>query len=1323
MRRMKRFVAGVLCASMLLNMNGITTFAATIDKENYDEGIVEEFLEESTQEESTQEESTQEESTQEESTQENSQQVETSEDDMDTQGNPDSPEVQGFDVETTTITDDSNQDNAAQKDAPLINWLVVAEDYITSSMTQNILIDVGNEETEIADASITYIHSQSGKEYTQSLTKKEGTLLTFQLDGSTIKESGEYVITGLSVEDLENHYVINLSEIGIDAKFGVEVVVDSDPDVYLTSEDNTLDMEGVVVTDAEGNEISSSDIGETISKMAGNQQRKRTSDGVIVVVLDPGHGGSDYGACGNGVYEKNANLKIAQYCKAQLENYKGLRVYMTRESDVYVGLEERVDYAASVGADLFVSLHNNSASSGATGSEVYYPNPNYNPATNTIGAGVSQAIVNALAALGLANRGIRTRDYSPAAGASTTDYYPDGSVSDYYSIIRNSKLRGFTGIIVEHAFISNYSDAVNYLTNDSSLYALGVADANAIASYFGFEAATETTYQGIDYKDVYDYDYYMNRYPQLKKLYENDKFGALKHFVEYGIKEKRQACEDFNVTYYMNRYVGLRNAFGKDYRKYYIHYMRYGKKEGRDGKTYCDRKGAVTQYEGIDYSDVYDFDYYQNKYDSIRDLCGDDDIATLSYFVEYGMNDGDQAIETFNVDSYACKYYDLRKQFKNDLKLYYKHYIDQGKKQGRTATGVTTMQGGITTYNGVDYSAVYNVGYYAKKYTSLNKLYGYDDASYFNHFLKYGMKEGRQASEEFNVTYYKNRYVGLRNVYGSNLKNYYIHYIKAGKKDGLDGKTPCTRKGKVTKYNGKNYSDVYDFDDYLKYNADVKQKVSDDDIAAIEHFVKYGMKEGRQAKTSFNVKSYACKYYDLRKAYKNNLPAYYNHYINRGKKQGRTATGVTTMQGGITVYNGVDYAAVYNVGYYSTKYKQLYKLYGFDDDSYLAHFVKYGMRDGRQASEEFNVTYYMNRYPSLRNVFGTDLKKYYLHYIKYGQSEGRDGATYCERRGCVTVYQGVDYKDVYDFDFYLNKYKALRNTFGDDEWKALEHFVKYGMKEGRQAKESFDVTSYRYANPDLRKLYRGNLVNYFTHYMNYGKNEPRKTTGVTTLQKPWTVYNGVDYSSEYDFWQFREDYPAIAEKFGMDDYGLLEYYVTVFSSLMPIAGKVTTSVDQMIAYYKSRADYPDFYQTSDAPSINKFCQIVYDESVAEGIDPAVVFCQAMKETGFLKFGGDVSITQYNFAGLGATGGGVAGESFPSVRYGIRAQVQHLKAYANALPLNNACVDTRFSYVTRGTAPFVEWLGIHENPYGRGWAAAQNYGYSLKKDYIFILYRY
>ena len=76
------------------------------------------------------------------------------------------------------------------------------------------------------------------------------------------------------------------------------------------------------------------------------------------------------------------------------------------------------------------------------------------------------------------------------------------------------------------------------------------------------------------------------------------------------------------------------------------------------------------------------------------------------------------------------------------------------------------------------------------------------------------------------------------------------------------------------------------------------------------------------------------------------------------------------------------------------------------------------------------------------------------------------------------------------------------------------------------------------------------------------------------------------------------------------------------------------------------------------------------------------------------------------------GGGVPGNSYPDVRTGIRAQIQHLKAYATDEALVKECVDDRYSYVTKGSAPYVEWLGQKENPEGYGWATGERYGYDI-----------
>lgn len=187
---------------------------------------------------------------------------------------------------------------------------------------------------------------------------------------------------------------------------------------------------------------------------------------------------------------------------------------------------------------------------------------------------------------------------------------------------------------------------------------------------------------------------------------------------------------------------------------------------------------------------------------------------------------------------------------------------------------------------------------------------------------------------------------------------------------------------------------------------------------------------------------------------------------------------------------------------------------------------------------------------------------------------------------------------------------------------------------------------------------------------------------------------------------------------------VFEYINTyVTGELMHIMGTSQTVVAQMVRYYNANANGYDKFNAKyknkydgclakgGASTINQFAQIFYEEAMAEGVRAEVAFTQCMKETGFLKYGGDVLPNQYNFAGLGATGA-VNGASFSNVRMGIRAQIQHLKAYASLDGLTNQCVDPRFNLVKRGSAQYVEWLGIKENPNGYGWATSKSYGHDI-----------
>jgi len=96
--------------------------------------------------------------------------------------------------------------------------------------------------------------------------------------------------------------------------------------------------------------------------------------------------------------------------------------------------------------------------------------------------------------------------------------------------------------------------------------------------------------------------------------------------------------------------------------------------------------------------------------------------------------------------------------------------------------------------------------------------------------------------------------------------------------------------------------------------------------------------------------------------------------------------------------------------------------------------------------------------------------------------------------------------------------------------------------------------------------------------------------------------------------------------------------------------------------------------------------------------------------GWFRFGGQVLQEQNNFCGLGAVNGGATGATFDTPQLGVRAQIQHLKAYANAEPLVNERVDPRFALVTRGCAPCWEDLN------GRWAVPGDSYGQDILRLY-------
>lgn len=199
----------------------------------------------------------------------------------------------------------------------------------------------------------------------------------------------------------------------------------------------------------------------------------------VVIVIDPGHGGTNEGANYSGKLEKNLDLIIANAMYEELSKYEGIKIYMTRTSDEELSLKQRADIAASVKADFLYSIHLNASNDHRLfGSEIWTSAyGNYYVEGQVFGRIASEQ----LGALGIFDRGIKTKLNGKRNG-------------DYYGIISNCRAKGVKSVIIEHCHMDNSRDT-EFISSDAKLKELGKADATAVAKYYGLKSSA----LGVDY--------------------------------------------------------------------------------------------------------------------------------------------------------------------------------------------------------------------------------------------------------------------------------------------------------------------------------------------------------------------------------------------------------------------------------------------------------------------------------------------------------------------------------------------------------------------------------------------------------------------------------------------------------------------------------------------------------------------------------------------------------------------------------------------------------------------------------------------------------
>lgn len=201
----------------------------------------------------------------------------------------------------------------------------------------------------------------------------------------------------------------------------------------------------------------------------------------IIIVIDPGHGGDQEGGMYESFVEKDMTLITAKVMKEELEKYEGVKVYLTRDDDRKMTLEERVDYAKAANADMLFCLHYNLSRDHNTlfGAECwvsafdrYYSE----------GCSFADIEIKALENLGLYSRGIKTR------------LNDDGI--DYYGIIRHAREQDLTCVLIEHCHMDHENDRP-FCEGREQWEAFGRLDADCAAKYFHLRSEK----LGTDYRN------------------------------------------------------------------------------------------------------------------------------------------------------------------------------------------------------------------------------------------------------------------------------------------------------------------------------------------------------------------------------------------------------------------------------------------------------------------------------------------------------------------------------------------------------------------------------------------------------------------------------------------------------------------------------------------------------------------------------------------------------------------------------------------------------------------------------------------------------
>lgn len=605
---------------------------------------------------------------------------------------------------------------------------------------------------------------------------------------------------------------------------------------------------------------------------------------------------------------------------------------------------------------------------------------------------------------------------------------------------------------------------------------------NVTTSDSGSTGSSGVTISAFQKKLVFDSVYYTNKYPDLKNAFGTDATKLYNHFLNFGIKEGRQAHPVFDVKYYLAQHTDLQNAFGKDYARALNHYINIGYKENRKTAECVDL--GTNFYAKISPAAATDMNVTLS---SSKVVISDPTTAAAQVWKFVRQSNGSYKIINMKTGTKVLNCSDNTNQYitiadSNDSKEQ-RWYIYE--KNGTYVFKCADSQYSVLDLNG------------NKTADNTNLVYSAVDAAKTQRWKITKTTAPSTNTTTTSVTYkvtspYNTNSVGTytdlataKSVAESKIQYGYVVYDSTGK---FTYSPATSLNASKILWEAKKVAD-YQRDNSWTYGNASKNPYYDksEKIVSCDRFVGWalgnaGYINGQPSKGGLSL---------------------YGLKIDMGEGCLETVlkqNGFTK----ITDINKIEAGDIIFVGY-STAHTTL----NAEMRQYPQHvfIAASGYLDGGGQTYRYDAG-------STARIRSTQPSYEPLSYsgnpFRFAYRAPSTGNITQSGSGITTTDQGstgkagVTLSDfqknlVFDSTYYTNKYPDLKNAFGTDSTKLYEHFLNYGIKEGRQANPVFDVKYYLNNNEDLTAAFGKDYARAVNHYINIGYKENRRTAQAADL--------------------------------------------------------------------------------------------------------------------------------------------------------------------------------------------------------------------------------